>query len=591
MFGFVRARRAMAAQRGGRSLARSSFVVAAALCVFACASPQPSGAPRNAGPSAASTGSPSSRVLRIGIQREPPTVALRPFQETFASQYVATRTFNADISIVDDNAQPHPYLVDALPQLNTDSWQVFPDGRMDTTYHLRPNLTWHDGTHLTAEDFVFGWKVYTAPNMAQSHGPPYAAIADVTAPDDRTFVIHWSTPYPDAGHLSGRDQQFPALPRHLLQREFESDATDAFFALSYWTRDYVGLGPYKMINWEPGAYIEASAFAGHSGGPPKVSKVRITFIGDRNTALANALGGDVDILADNVIQFGDALTLRREWEPRQGGTVVWTFGTWRGIDIQHRPTFVRPQALLDLQVRKALIQAVDRQGINDAIYEGVALMADYVVPPLGQFGDAAKNGSVKYPFDPRQSEQLMNAAGYVKGPDGFFTSPAGGRFTVEMKTSSGPDNEQELAAIADAWRNTGFDITQAVVPVAQTQNLEVRAGYSGMYLLSTPGGDRTAASYTADNVPLPENNWRGSNRSGWSNDEYTQLAKQFQSTLDVRERLQQLTQMARIFTEDVASISLYFRPQVWAFTSDVRGGGTAPPETDPAWNMPDWEIR
>jgi len=55
----------------------------------------------------------------------------------------------------------------------------------------------------------------------------------------------------------------------------------------------------------------------------------------------------VHTLADNVIQFEEAQTLRREWEPRQPGAVIWRFNTWRGIDFQARGAFVRPEALLD----------------------------------------------------------------------------------------------------------------------------------------------------------------------------------------------------------------------------------------------------
>lgn len=234
---------------------------------------------------------------------------------------------------------------------------------------------------------------------------------------------------------------------------------------------------------------------------------------------------------------------------------------------------------------------MDRQARNDAIYEGVGLLADFVVPPLGQWGLAAQRGVATHPYDLRRSEQLMREAGYEKGPDGLFGSPTLGRFSAELKTSAGPANERELAVIADAWRGVGFDVAQAVVPTALTQDLEVRAGYPGMYLLSTPGGERTAVSFTSDNIPLPENRWRGSNRSGWSSADYTRLADQFRSTLDVAERKEQLTQMARLYTENTAAISLYFRPQVWAHAAALHGPGPVAPETDVSWNMAQWELR
>ena len=58
------------------------------------------------------------------------------------------------------------------PQLNTDSWRVLPDGGMETTYRLRPDLTWHDGTALTAEDWAFSWRVYQVPELGHAGASP-----------------------------------------------------------------------------------------------------------------------------------------------------------------------------------------------------------------------------------------------------------------------------------------------------------------------------------------------------------------------------------------------------------------------------------
>ena len=54
---------------------------------------------------------------------------------------------------------------------------------METTYRLRPNLTWHDGAPLTAEDFVFSWRVYANPDLGLSSHAPIPAISEVTAID------------------------------------------------------------------------------------------------------------------------------------------------------------------------------------------------------------------------------------------------------------------------------------------------------------------------------------------------------------------------------------------------------------------------
>jgi ABC-type transport system substrate-binding protein len=234
---------------------------------------------------------------------------------------------------------------------------------------------------------------------------------------------------------------------------------------------------------------------------------------------------------------------------------------------------------------------VSREALNENLFDGTSLLANFVVPPVGQWGLAAQRGVVEYPYDLRRTEELMRDAGYERGPDGIFVSPAQGRLTAEVKTSASPDNDKEVAVLASAWREAGFDFTQALVPAALALDLEIRASYPGMYLVSTPAGERTVVSFTADTIPMPENRWRGGNRSGWSTPEYTRLAEAFNSTLDVGQRKELLAQLARIFTEDVAALSFYFRPQAWAHATALVGPRTVPAETNVVWDMHTWELR
>src|SRR5437868_3133312 len=125
------------------------------LLIAACG-PTPGGTP--AAPTVATTTKPPQRTVVMAIRLEPNTLALRPPRETFAN-IDHNRLFNADFANLDDHTVPRPYLIEALPVLGTDSWVVEPDGRMRTTYRLRPNPTWHDGTPMSADDYVFAWRV------------------------------------------------------------------------------------------------------------------------------------------------------------------------------------------------------------------------------------------------------------------------------------------------------------------------------------------------------------------------------------------------------------------------------------------------
>jgi peptide/nickel transport system substrate-binding protein len=571
-----------------------AWILIAALALTACAPATPappSGAPQT-GQGGARPAEPPGRTLVAAVRVEPATIASRPLQEARGvATYLSGRMFNASLALLDARGAPLPYLAETLPQLNSDSWRVAPDGSMETTYRLRANLSWHDGTPLSAEDFVFAWQVYAHPELGSARRLPMAAIAEVSAPDDRTIRIRWSRPYPDADTLTDRQAELPPLPRHILQRSLEEDSPEAFTNHPYWTREFVGLGPYKLQRWDVGTAIEAVAFDGHVLGRPKIDRIRIIFISDSNAALATMLAGDAHLAADAALRLEHALILKNQWGPMQGGDVLLHSNQWRAVHFQHRPELVSPRSLLDTRVRKALAHAVDRQSINEAVYGGVLEHADSMVSPKSDWGEAAQRAAAKYPFDLRRSEAIMAEAGYARS-DGIFASPGVGRFQAQVKTNSASDNESEMSILAATWRQAGFDVQDAVLPAAQAQDNEVRSTFPGMYANNVSMGVAAMLNLTSLRIPSPANRWNGGNRGGWSDPEYDRLAEAFSTTLDRNERAQQVAQMVRIHTEDVGSISLLYRAHPWVFVSTLKGlDQVVPPESFMAWKIHEWTFE
>jgi peptide/nickel transport system substrate-binding protein len=140
------------------------------------------------------------KTLVMIARAQPDGVASRGLRQVAGRTIDTTlRLWNAGLALNDNKEVPSPYLAEALPQLNTDSWRVFPDGRMETTYRLKPNLVWHDGQPLTAEDFVFSWRVYNTPELGESGLAPFQQLEEVEASDPRTIVLRWRQPYAEAG--------------------------------------------------------------------------------------------------------------------------------------------------------------------------------------------------------------------------------------------------------------------------------------------------------------------------------------------------------------------------------------------------------
>lgn len=563
--------------------------VVAALIGLAVSACTPGGSGANQ-PGAPGTAARTPERTLIAVERnEPKTLALRSLAgQSFEGFGTPVRLVNSDLAVVDDRDTTQPYLAEALPKLNTDTWRVFPDGRMETTWKLKPNLTWHDGAPLSARDFVFGWQVYSKQEFGTSSAPPFKAIEDVAAPDDRNVVVRWRQPFPEAGQLTGSNRNLPALPRHLLETPLQELDPAAFVSSSYWTRDYVGLGPYRMDQWEPGAFVEGVAFAEHALGRPKISRVRVRFIGDQNAAMTAILAGEVHFV-DSAITPEQAVQLQREWASQGQGSIAWEPNLVRAAFFQRRPELATPQAILDTRVRKALAHTVDKQSIADTIYHGVYTPADFMVLPSSEWGPALIGAVQQYPYDPRRSEQLMNEAGFLKRNDGFFSSP-GERLEAEVRYTQG-FAEDTLAMVSD-WRKVGFELQSMVVPTAAALDPAMRVAYPGMYVASTPHGANNLGNYTTTQIPRAENNWRGgNNRGGWSNPEFDRLVQAFDTTLEPAQRATLMTQIARVFTDDLPMVPFVFVRQPFVWVAALGGITPEAIDNDITWNIHQWELR
>src|SRR5205085_12131788 len=147
----------------------------------------------------------------------------------------------------------------------------------------------------------------------------------------------------------------------------------------FWTREYVGLGPYRLDRWEAGSFLQGAAFDAHVWGRPKIGRIQLNFVPDANTALANVLSGDVQLTDGTSIGLPEVAVLKRQWMPQNGGVVLHP-NQWRAANFQMRAELAMPRSILDPRMRKALASAVDKNPLNESLYDGDGIPADSVVP-------------------------------------------------------------------------------------------------------------------------------------------------------------------------------------------------------------------
>jgi peptide/nickel transport system substrate-binding protein len=496
--------------------------------------------------------------------------------------------FTATLAAWNAQEQPFPILAEATPQLNSESWRVHADGRMETSFRLRPNLTWHDGAPLTAEDFAFANRIDRA-RVDAGLSPPSSELRqteDVLSPDPHTVVIRWRAPFAEANA-----PELIALPRHVFEPLYSRLDAEAFFNHSAWSTEWIGAGPFRVERWERGAFLEGSAFAGYALGRPKINRVRLTWNNDPNVSLTRLLSGAADLALDGAIRFEQASVLREQW--REAGTILLNATSLRYIQFQARPEYVSPRTLLDLRVRKAIFHALDRPALADAMLEDRNLVADTVPPPTMAYSQAVDRAIPKYPFDLRRTEQLLSEVGYAKGGDGLYASVIDGKLRFEVRGVSGGQEEQDTTIVAGAVREAAMDGHITLLPTSSRQvDEKMKSTFPGVTLNNNTlqrglGLDKWHTSRLGG----PENDWTGTNRMGWTNPEFDRLYDAWRTTLSRDEAAQRMVEMMKLLSEELPSLPLYYNYQVVAHTATLAGPQPLTPDSTRYSNVHEWHWR
>ncbi len=560
--------------RVGLSLVLLLSVLAAA-CGAGPETARPSGA--NVAPGGTSQNQDDNRTLIIAVKTEPTALVgsvLNPAYTGNAPE-APWQIFHASLMDLDEKANPHPQLAEALPKLGTDTWTVSPDGQMEMTWRLRPNLTWHDGAPLTADDFVLA-NVFS--KLVRGGGAD-----EVLAPDPRTVVVRYKSPNAEAA-----DFRWMPVPRHIVGPYLEQMEPREAFSLPYWTTEFVGAGPYKLERWEPGAFILGSAFPGYVGGKPRIGRIQITPITDTNTTVANMLSGAVHVATDMSVVFDQVSTLRREWMARNepGSALVATARTVY-VRMQWRPDYMNPAALADVRLRQALAHTVDKQAIVDAVLDGELAIADTLIAREADFYPELDRVLAKHPFDVRRAEQLLTEMGYTKDAEGLF-GQGGTRLTPSLTPLGG--YQREGLILTDVWKRAGVDTPLRTLSAAEQLDGETQSTYPALSISNIGITTNRLPYFTTSYIPSPADRWSGQNRGGYSDPEMDRLFSTYIVTLDKNDQNRVVIQAMKYLSEQAAYFPLYYAPEVVAHAGSVVGPQSGR-KGNSMWKLEQWTWR
>jgi peptide/nickel transport system substrate-binding protein len=562
----------------GLLLLTFSFVVSA------CAGPSTPASEQGRASEPARTGTPKRIVAAI---RGTTPILYRKIAvgASYSGLAYVERLVNAGLVTVDTQGALQPQLAEAVPTLDNGLWKLFPDGRMETTWKIKPNAQWHDGTAFTAADVLFTARVEQDKSIGWNYNPAYDAVDSVTAPDAATVLITWKQPYIEADLMfaptpAGENNRGLPLPRHILEKAFDEDRAN-FLNLPYWGPELVATGPFKVREMVADQHLLLTANDQYVLGRPRIDEIEVKFIPDSNTLIANILAGEIDVTIDErAVSFEEARNLKEQWT---GGRIELGQGGVPGVQAQFLTP--RPTVVGDVRFRKALMYAIDRQEMVDTIQGGLAAVAHSLVGPDMMEWPYVEQSIVRYEFDPRRAMSMIEELGYSKGPDGFYRDAAGERLNVEIRATVTVINQKSMLSVADYWQRIGVGVDQVTIPIQRQAELEYMVTFPGFLLLRGPRTVTGFQNQHGSRAALPEKNFNGINRSRYMNAEFDALQDRYFTTIPFPERMQVLAQILHHESDQLPTMRLFTDPEPTPVSNRLKNVPPASP-----WNAHEWEV-
>lgn len=431
---------------------------------------------------------------------------------------------------------------DAIPGA-AESWDISEDGLV-YTFHLREDAVWSDGEPVTAHDFVFAFQRLMNPETAASYAYLQYTILNaeainagdiedldqlgVAALDDYTLEITLENPAPFLLQALTHYTAYP-VPRHLVEEHGDAWAD---------TANIVANGAYLPVEWLPGSHIRSVKNESyHDADNVQIEEVMYYSLDDLSAALNRYRAGEFDILTDFP---ADQITLLDSQYPGEAHVAPF-LGLHYYVFNNNNPD------LQDVNVRKALSMAINREIIGPDIFGTGELAAYSWVPPgtANYIDDAFTYEWADTPYEERvaEAQALMEEAGY--GPDNPLN------LEIRYNTS---DNHQRLAvAIAAMWEQLGVQ--------TELLNSEVVVHYDVLQANDFHSVGR--AGWVMDyNDPI---NMLELLRSGidynygrYDNDEYNALIAESATETDIDARAEILARAETLAMEDYAALPLAF---------------------------------
>lgn len=424
-----------------------------------------------------------------------------------------------------------------VPSL-AESWEYLDD--LTVEFHLREDVTWHNGDAFDADDVVFSFQSLIGDEVPEWSGAQQdmETVESVEKTDDYTVQV--TTTVPDPTLLTN----LAVLASYIIPSDYYQEVGMEEFGLNP-----VGTGPYRVVDFVPDEEIVLEPHDDHWMGRPNAGRVHFRVIPETAGRVSALISGEVQIVSnippDQIETIENADGVRAESIESLNFHMM-RFNT-------HHPV------LEDKRVRQALCKAIDRELLVETLWFGEAR-----VPNGHQFIDYPDHlffDDVTLPYEPERARELLEEAGY----DG-----------------------QEITFRAHPSYYTGYvDAAQAIVEMWQEVGINAE-----LVLMETPWdadddsmvSNWSNSSNMADPLGAIWTNWGPGSPSQagfWdAPDEFNELGRELQSTLDEDERSDIWRDMLELWMDERPGTPIYNPLETYGVSNRVDWQPIAVPYID-----------
>ena len=280
----------------------------------------------------------------------------------------------------------------AIAPCLAESWTMAADG-LSYTFVLRPNVRFHNGEPVTAEDVKFSFERY----RGASHQLMKDRVATVETPDGLHVRFRLKAPWPDfLTFYTGASGAGWIVPKKYIEQVGEAG----------FKKSPIGAGPYKFVSFTPGLELACEAFEGYWRKVPTIKQLVFKVIPDEVTRLAALQRGEIDIA------YSIRGELAEELKRTPGLSINAAVGSapfWLYFPEQWDPN----SPWHDQRIRQAVSLAIDRKTMNETLTLGHSHLTGSIFPENFDFYWQPPAPE----YDPARARKLLADAGFPNGFD------------------------------------------------------------------------------------------------------------------------------------------------------------------------------